>query len=65
MNLATVLSLISQADLLAGHEVCALIVNDALVNNGQLVPVSSGGDVRMKPTRNDRSGGKELYVETF
>ena len=60
MNRVTVLSLISQADLLAGHEVCAPVVNDAAVNNGQLVPILSGGDVRMEPTRSDRSEKKTL-----
>lgn len=39
VNRGTVFSLISQADLLTGHEVGALIVNDTVVNNGQLVPV--------------------------
>lgn len=58
MNHVTVLSLISQADRLAGHEVCAPVVNDAAVNSGQLVPVLSGGEVRMEPTRSDRSEKK-------
>ena len=65
MNRVTVLSLISQADLLAGHEVCAPVVNDAAVNNGQLVPVLSGGDVRMEPTRSDRSEKKNFTWRRF
>jgi hypothetical protein len=39
VNGGTVLAPVSQADLLVGNEVGAVIVNDAVVNNSQLVPV--------------------------
>ena len=39
VNGGAVLALISQADLLVGNEVRAVLVNDTVVNNSQLVSV--------------------------
>lgn len=59
MNGGAVFALISQADLLVRHEVGTVLINDTVVNNGQLVPVLSGVEVRKEPRQADKP-----YVDT-